>query len=548
MVLGACTTPAQEENHLAIEYRGWLPQVGQRGVIVTNSMGENELAFIRMLRQRSTQTEYKYTAGDNIWLIVNPGVFSWLGWFEVKGSSREGRRIRFTAEIAEYTGPAVQEFGSRNYRVALVDLGSLGPGEYEIDLTWVFSKYENHDKPQESSRTGAPEELSTCAFTVREGAPSAVGDNTRYFLSGSVIPLKQAVIDSDCIIHARAIETPPIWPGLSADRGYKGVFKVLSCLEGDPGKGEVEAVYFCFDVNNEIREGKGEEVILLGAKGHLSKGPLAAGDMKVLKIVPATGENLQEVKKLLASVDRNPDVRALASAVGVYDLDEVKRLVEKGVNPNAVITNWRHSGNAPPVIAAAWKTTWGNRTKLLSYLVANGADINSVDSVGFTAYDHALKHFTREHIDLVKKLGGKRAQDIDPGYLLFRNIAWTWIDEVGKILSRDCNVDVRNCHGETPLIFACSLASLDPQTQAVEALIAKGADVNAKSNLGFTALHWTAQFDLGLTKLLLKAHADVNVLSNPGVTPLDLARAKEIIAFLRKHGAKTSKELQEEDK
>jgi ankyrin repeat protein len=62
--------------------------------------------------------------------------------------------------------------------------------------------------------------------------------------------------------------------------------------------------------------------------------------------------------------------------------------------------------------------------------------------------------------------------------------------------------------------------------QALEALVAAGADVNEKDEQGWTALHWSAgRGDAGAVNLLLEHQADVTLVGRDNRTPLMVARA-----------------------
>ena len=100
---------------------------------------------------------------------------------------------------------------------------------------------------------------------------------------------------------------------------------------------------------------------------------------------------------------------------------------------------------------------------------------------------------------------------------------------------------------------------------AVKHHLAAGVDVNAKGYRGFTPLHYaTMNGRKEIVELLITKGADVNVkiVSGPSIgnTPLDLATSKmddflpkdkaakkETSDLLRKHGGKTSEELEAAD-
>ena len=71
--------------------------------------------------------------------------------------------------------------------------------------------------------------------------------------------------------------------------------------------------------------------------------------------------------------------------------------------------------------------------------------------------------------------------------------------------------------GQTPLM----LAATGNARKAVEALIARGADVNAKNDTGRTPLYYAASHDVA--KLLIERGADVNAKTNNGWAPLHTA-------------------------
>lgn len=100
----------------------------------------------------------------------------------------------------------------------------------------------------------------------------------------------------------------------------------------------------------------------------------------------------------------------------------------------------------------------------------------------------------------------------------------------------DVNVTERR-GGATPLMHAAAFGSLE----TMRLLIDKGADVNARSAAGATALMWAAT-DLAKVRLLIERGADVNAFSDSGRTALQLAAMSDgsapIVTLLRSRGAK----------
>ena len=81
--------------------------------------------------------------------------------------------------------------------------------------------------------------------------------------------------------------------------------------------------------------------------------------------------------------------------------------------------------------------------------------------------------------------------------------------------------------------------------------MAYGAKINIKDNKGYTPLHYAAAEDyssvsIDTSELLLAKVADVNAKTNDGKTPADLAKnnatIRNMYLMLRQHGGKESAE------
>ena len=92
------------------------------------------------------------------------------------------------------------------------------------------------------------------------------------------------------------------------------------------------------------------------------------------------------------------------------------------------------------------------------------------------------------------------------------------IEAVKQHLAAGTDVDARD-EGGVPLRYAAETG----HKELVELLIANGADVNAKGELGETPLHDAAQADQKeIIKLLIANGADVNAKGGVGQTPFAL--------------------------
>lgn len=173
---------------------------------------------------------------------------------------------------------------------------------------------------------------------------------------------------------------------------------------------------------------------------------------------------------------------------------EVREFLARGVDPNTV------GPNGEPALVLASRAGY---TGTVDALLAAKANVNARSAVGDSAIMAAALH---GHIDLVKKLRGRGAE--------INNAGWT------------------------PLIYA----STGGQDAIVEYLLKEGADVNAVSPNGTSALMMAVREGKGSTVALLIARgADVNRRNQAGGTALAWAlRGNEqaMAAALRRAGAK----------
>ena len=122
------------------------------------------------------------------------------------------------------------------------------------------------------------------------------------------------------------------------------------------------------------------------------------------------------------------------------------------------------------------------------------------------------------------------------------------IEAVKQHLAAGTDVNTKDKIDFSPLHYAAYRGN----KEVVELLIAEGANVNAQNKIGMTALHGAASdSNKEIADLLIAGGANVNGKTNRGSTPLEMAftsmrgsaAVDEMHDLLRKHGAKTSEEL-----
>lgn len=169
-------------------------------------------------------------------------------------------------------------------------------------------------------------------------------------------------------------------------------------------------------------------------------------------------------------------------------------------------------------------------------LIQRGMDVNSVDAVGNTLVTQAM---LRDNMDLFEYLLKRRAR------VNTRNrngeTALSLAAFHGKLafVRRlvEAGADV-NLYGWPPLIYA----AFKGHAEVAEYLLGKGAEVNATTTNGSTALLFASRFGhLEVVEVLLKHHADPNLANDRGATAIDWALKTEntdIADLLRRAGGR----------
>jgi len=123
-----------------------------------------------------------------------------------------------------------------------------------------------------------------------------------------------------------------------------------------------------------------------------------------------------------------------------------------------------------------------------------------------------------------------------PSEELYQAIRGNDLARLQRLIKDPANVNVKDRHGATPLMYAAAVGSVD----AVKMLLGAGADAKARNSFEATALMWGV-VNAEKVRLLVNAGADVNARSKQGMTPVLIAASNagsiEIVRLLLAKGA-----------
>lgn len=272
---------------------------------------------------------------------------------------------------------------------------------------------------------------------------------------------------------------------------------------------------------------------------------------EVLRLLIAAGADVNKGVRDRAYIDT-----PLGEAIWTRDTDSVRTLLEAGANAN------------PPGDSYLSLATARGDARVLQMLLEAGADVNAVDGNGDTALLHAARAKNPESLQILLAAGAQVNLTNKKGETALMRAAFVGnVPHVAALLAAGADKTLRNADGltaaeiithitisrhspamEYPLgqemaytaiyghLNGIPSAELTPLIQAVlmrnpqdvSALLAGGADVNAASALGRTALMMAADtHQLEMVELLLSAGADVHARDLQGNTALILAQLEQ---------------------
>ncbi|OWZ24438.1 Transient receptor potential Ca2 channel [Phytophthora megakarya] len=216
-----------------------------------------------------------------------------------------------------------------------------------------------------------------------------------------------------------------------------------------------------------------------------------------------------------ASIFHTSLVTPLHCAVSTGQVETVRWLLKRGVAPGTIATASFRSNRVPPLFLA-------EHADITRELLAHGADPLMIPDPGYMHTITPLQlAYIRGNYAVAQELeewGGDVA--LTPFHLA---AASNDVVAVRKFIARKTDV---NCLGEmgyvginrrTPLHWA----AISGSTDAVDLLLAAGADPNFQDVCGRSPLHWAAKLNkLEVVRSLVRANGDPNLADGEFLTPL----------------------------
>lgn len=296
-----------------------------------------------------------------------------------------------------------------------------------------------------------------------------------------------------------------------------------------------------------------------------------------MKILDGYISDYRGIIKLL--VDNGADVNVKGQyEIPLVDLatEHTKSLLLKHGAKTSEDIEFEESVNDPDSMSFHYSAEGGSKKVVSKYLDA-GQDVNSkAFTTGGTALHYAAKDGQHEMVKFLISKGAdvnaRNGGNLTPLHYAASPIVNVDPKVAELLIDEGANINAKNFNGQTPLDFAddskildllrkrggksgaddsIHAAVIDGNIEATKKHLDSVKDVNTKSGLGLTALHYAAgavgDGHKEIAELLISKGADVNAKGKSDSTALDYAE-NEMADLLRKHGGKTSEELKAEQK
>ncbi|MCX6770514.1 MAG: ankyrin repeat domain-containing protein [Candidatus Micrarchaeota archaeon] len=289
-------------------------------------------------------------------------------------------------------------------------------------------------------------------------------------------------------------------------------------------------------IKRALKKGADHEATIERQKFVIKKIPWNLTYKTPLEVAVENGQ-LQTMKILIeagANVNSARQNTPLTLAMAQNNLDAVKLLIESGAGVDS-----RDTSRRTALMFAAQK---GNQDAV-RYLIDNGADVNAKDDTG-----PVLLYANAEITKILIEAGADvNAGDWRDQRTILIHAAYDRdVEKMRLLIAAGANVNAMSTSGETALSRAVSYHQ-DSPVEVVKLLIANGAGLEIRDKNGITALMYAGMNgQIDSVKLLIEAGADVNAKDSYGQTVIKVIREyagmlfgdpREIIALLRQNGA-----------
>jgi ankyrin repeat protein len=305
---------------------------------------------------------------------------------------------------------------------------------------------------------------------------------------------------------------------------FAGLLLCTIALSAQDAGSSSDAFYSAIRNNDLIRL----QAMLKGGANLNASDPRGGGTPLMYSAVVGSLEGMTMLLDHGADVNAPNSVGATPLMWAASDLAKVQLLLARGANPKAVSQRGRtalflaarsdRSADIVKLLIAAGadvhavdaakmtvlhSAAGGNDTETIRQVVNAGADVNAVDFAGFTPLIHAASNRNLDAVRLLLAKGADvnarsgdgsfqkvKAGSIALGYFtpLIGAAPLGSHDLIATLLDAGAKINVADVRGMTPLMLA--VANDRQNLDVIRLLIARGAEVNAKSLVGETALDW----------------------------------------------------------
>ena len=214
------------------------------------------------------------------------------------------------------------------------------------------------------------------------------------------------------------------------------------------------------------------------------------------------------VLSTVAATVAAPGDPGLVDAARQQDQTTVRALLDRGTDVNAR----SEDGSTALLWAAHW-----NDVATAGLLIRAGANANTANDFGMTPLSRACTNGSAMLVDLLLKAGANPNTAIATGETPIMTCAGSGnVEAVRMLIARGSDVNAKEpSQHQNALMWAAA----ERHANVVRLLIEAGADLQAHTKKGFSALHFAArEGDLDSTKELLAAGVSVDVRSLPDET------------------------------